>query len=291
MVISNASLDEYRALRADLDAVIEHAQQVSKSVEGLVAEDPNTVYAEQIFVSIIVQCMSLRRLMPFSSGEASGEVWDLPTCNSIARCIIDAHDAFLYIATANPIERGFRVILWELHAVNRSLKALKLLSSNHSKLRELVDRQSLLIDQLKNNSIFSRLNEEDKNKILKKCPQFYPESKDLYKSFGLNCSFREIANLHLSQYIHALPFAVHTLMEFRAGSGEALSQMSRSIQYVLPFLSRVVKDFRVVVPFETPGPDNHAKSAMDVWLGIYKDGLDRESSSAGKEAISQDGQN
>jgi hypothetical protein len=117
---------DYRTQLREFDAVLEYGKAVSAALTSLNLSAPHASYGEQIFVKLLGHSIALRRLAPDPNQAVPRELWDLPSLCALARCVIEAHDAFEYIA-GHPVtdsERGFRIRLWELHDATRRLKIL-----------------------------------------------------------------------------------------------------------------------------------------------------------------------
>ena len=74
-----AAWDKYRGSVRQFDAVLEYAKAVSSSLVGITTPSSNASYGEQIFVTILGQCITLRRLTPDPNRRTPNELWDLPS--------------------------------------------------------------------------------------------------------------------------------------------------------------------------------------------------------------------
>ena len=118
--------DDYRAKLREFDAVLEHGKAVSAALDGQPLSSSHASYGEQIFAKLLSHCIVLRSLAPDPNHGAPRELWDVSTMSAVARCVVEAHDAFEYIAghDVTDSERAFRIMLWELHDQSRRLKML-----------------------------------------------------------------------------------------------------------------------------------------------------------------------
>ena len=267
---------KYQASVRQFDAVLEHAKAVSSSLVGHTTPSANATYGEQIFVTMLAHAITLRRLAPGPNQQQSDELWDLPSMCAIARCAIEAHDAFLYIAAiAVPeAERDFRISLWELHDKTRRLKMLESIGSNKPEVGSIREQCLHLTAKVKSHPAFQTTKRENQRKILEgDHPAFHLSQRERCKASGLNFDYYNTVTMQLSQYVHTLPFALHQLFSFRAGSEDVLPLMSLPLEYVLPFLGRVTNEMRALLPVHTPDAPSRTARTMVIWEAIYQRGV------------------
>ena len=267
---------KYQSSVRQFDAVLEHAKAVSSSVVGLTTPNANASYGEQIFVTMLAHCITLRRLAPGPNQQTPDELWDLPSMCAIARCTIEAHDAFLYVAAAAvpEAERDFRISLWELHDKTRRLKMLESIGSKKPEVESIREQCTLLTTKVTEHSTFQTTRRDIQRKVLEgDPPAFHLSQKDRCEAGGLDFDYYNTVTMQLSQYVHTLPFALHQLFSFRAGSEEVLPLMSLPLEYVLPFLGRVANEMRSLIPAQTPDAPARTARTMAIWEAIYQRGV------------------
>lgn len=270
---------KYQASVRQFDAVLEYAKAVSSSLVGQTTPSTNASYGEQIFVTMLGHSITLKRLAPGPFQQQPDEFWDLPSMCAIARCAIEAHDAFLYIAgTAVPqAERDFRISLWELHDKTRRLKMLDSIGSKNPEVESIRDQCLRLTAKVKSHPVFQTTKRETQRKILEgDPPAFHLSQRERCKAGGLNFDYYNTVTMQLSQYVHTLPFALHQLFSFRAESEKVLPLMSLPLEYVLPFLGRVTNEMRALIPAHTPDAPSRTARTMAIWEAIYQRGVKPE---------------
>ena len=187
-----------------------------------------------------------------------------------------SHDAFIYIAASavpEP-ERDFRILLWELHDKTRRLKMLESIGSKNPEVESIRAQFTELTSKVTNHCVFQTIRQDIQKKVVGgDSPAFHLSQRDRCDSAGLNFDYYNAFTMQLSQYVHTLPFALHQLFSFRAGSDDALPLMSLPIEYVLPFLGRVTSEIRALI--STPTPDAPARTArtLAIWGAIYQRGV------------------
>jgi hypothetical protein len=271
-----APWEKYRASVHQFDAILEYAKAVSSSLVGHPTPTANASYGEQIFVAILSHCTTLRRLAPDPSGKVTNELWDLASMCAVARCAIEAHDAFLYIAGNNvpANESDFRISLWEFHDKARRVKMLDSLGSKNPELEVIRTDCELLATKVVSHPAFSQMRREIQKKVLGgDPPAFHQSQRERCEADGFNFDYYNTITMQLSQYVHTLPFALHQLFQFRAGSIEVLPLMSLPLEYVLPFIGRVTMEMRKIIPFPTPEAPARTARTMAMWNAIYRDGV------------------
>ena len=90
--------ERYRALVAEFDALVSHAQAVSDRLVGALIERKDSSYADAIFSKLLCHALSLRKLSPAPDLKVESELWDLSSACAIARALIESYDALAYIA-------------------------------------------------------------------------------------------------------------------------------------------------------------------------------------------------
>ena len=270
------ALDKYRSTVREYDAVLEHARAVSSSLLGITPEEPHLNYGEQIFVKLIAHCVTLRALAPDPDRKVPSELWDLPSMSAVARCIIEAHDAFMYIAVESltKSERTFRIRLWELHDKTRRLKMLEAIGSKDPRNAEILADSDRLLSQITAEPFYASLQPGVKRKIADgNAPAYYLSQRERCNINGISFDYYNAITMQLSQYVHTLPFSVHQLFQFRAGTTDALALMSLPLQYALPFLARITDEMKQLFPNATPSAPSRTVRSMATWRAISARGV------------------
>lgn len=266
----------YNELIAEFSAASNHARDVSRALAGLTCVEPHRLYAELIFVKLLAHCITLRRLSPAVDGSPQTELWDLPSNSVIARAAIEAFDALAYVALqpVKPVQREFRILLWELHDDNRRAKMLEHIGSQHPRCAEILASAQGLEQRVIEHPCFNTLSPSLQKKIRSHDPPaFINSQRDRCLANGINHDYYNFVTMELSQYAHTLPYAVNNLSKFRAGDAEALQMMSLPIRYVLPFLLRATEGLRLLFPGITPQPPKNVSKSMTIWNQILAKGL------------------
>jgi hypothetical protein len=255
----------------DFDAILEHSKAISSDLVGGQVFERHLSYAEQIFVKMLGHCIVLRKLLPDPKQVIQNEVWDVPSLYAVARCAIEAFDAMEYIAIheVTNSERDFRLRLWEFHDKTRRLKMLKGIGSLNPKVEEIEAEAEALLIFLKAHEFFNTLKKDTRIKIAK-CdpPAFHLSHEERCRASGINFSYYNVVMMQFSQYVHTLPFAVHQLFEFRAGTPDALNLIGLAQQYVLPFLVRSTEGICSLFPELTRVPPSRTLRAMEIWHSL-----------------------
>lgn len=272
----------YQAEIREFDAVLEHAKAVSNSLAGLTPPSRSASYGEQIFVKLLAHCIILRRLAPDPQRETPNEFWDVPSLSAVARCAIEAHDAFEYIAdnAISDEERDLRLVLWELHDKTRRLRMLEAIGSADPRNDGIRDEAAQLETRLKSHVFYGNLRLDIRRKIEGgDPPAFHLSQRERCSASGVNFDYYNAVTMQLSQHVHTLPFSVHQLFEFRAGTPDALRLMTLPLRFVLPFLVRVTDSMSCMFPGKTPLPQASTARLMTMWRDISTHGVKSPQSS------------
>ena len=267
---------KYQDSAREFDAVIEHGKAVSSALIGASSPNSSASYGEQIFVSMLAQAMTLRRIAPDPHKAVPDELWDLPSMCAIARCVIEAHDSFMYIAATDVPEdqREFRVSLWKLHDKTRRLKMLTSIKSTRPEVEHIRSDVQSLTEALCKEETFKASNPKIRQKVNEgDPPPYHLSQRERCAAARLNFDYYNTVTMQLSQYVHTLPFALHQLFSFRAGSEEALGLMSLPLDYTVPSIARVTVAMRALFPTQTPDPPARTAKRMAIWEAVYERGV------------------
>ncbi len=273
---SAAEWKKYSLAVREYDAVLEHTKAVSASFIGLTPTSAHIGYGEHIFVKLLAHCVSLRKLAPDPSRKIPSELWDLPSMSAVARCVIEAHDAFVYITVGgiDPQERAFRMCLWELHDQSRRAKMLQAIGTQGPRAEDAKKAVERLQQEVKNSPFFQLLDTGVQRKLSDKDPPPYHLSqKERCAMCGVNYDYYRVITMQLSQYVHTHPFAIHQLYGFRAGNTDELALMSLPLRYAMAFLVHVTDEMKRLVPGRAPSPPSRTEKTMALWRSIYANGV------------------
>ena len=279
MADGNYTWNDYRSKVREFDAVLEYGKAVSAALSGQALTAPHVSYGEQIFVKLLYHCIALRRLAPDPGQQAPTELWDLPSMSAVARCIIEAHDAFEYIA-GHPVtdsERGFRIRLWELHDATRRLQILAAIGSNDPAVARIRADAARLQLALGTHEYLASLPADPQAALRLRLsrndpPDFHLSQRRRCELSGVDADWHKAIKMQLSQHVHTLPFSVHQLMQFQAGSPEALRLMAQPLVFALPFLARAIHAMDQLVPLRIPKPPSRTARTMAVWRELARQG-------------------
>lgn len=269
------SWGDYRTKVREYDAVLEHGKAASAAVTGLTLDAPHASYGGQIFVKLLAHCTALRRLAPDPGQQPPRELWDLSSMAALARCVIEAHDAFEYIAghPVSAVERGFRIRLWELHDATRRLKILAGVGSADPAvhgIRADAARLQLALDAHEHMAALpSELQATLRLRLRRNDPpDFHLGRRQRCELSGVNADWHNALTMLLSQYVHTLPFSIHQLHQFQAGTPEALRLMAQPLVFALPFLARAILGVELLLPGRIPAPPSRTARTMAAWRQV-----------------------
>lgn len=271
--------DRYASVVSEYDRLTAYAQQVSMATVGIVLPEPHQRYGEMIFVKLLAHCITLRYLAPDPTRRNPQELWDIGSASAVARSIVEAYDAMAYIAlgAVDMEERSFRILLWELHDVSRRIKILSAIGSSNPQYIDLLSKGETLKSRLKEHSHFARSSSSLPKKVNDgDPPPYYLSQRERCIAHSIDFDYYNAVTMKLSQYVHTLPFSVHQLMSFKAGSPEALHLMSLPLQYSLVFLSRAVEGMAALFPEIVPPPTKEVETSILVWSAIATRGVKME---------------
>lgn len=270
----------YRSRLREFDAVLEHGRAACAALAGLNLTEAHTSYGAQIFVKLLAHATTLRRLAPDPGQQPPRELWDLSSMSAVARCVVEAHDAFEYIA-GHPVttsERGFRIRLWELHDATRRLKMLAGIGSSDpaiAGIRADAARLQLALQAHEYIASLPPMPQAELHLRLRRNdpPDFHLNRRQRCEMSGVDGDWHQAITTQLSQYVHTLPFSVHQRLQFQAGTPEALRLMALPLAFALPFLVRVIHRMELLLPGRIPKPPSRTARTMAVWRDLAAQGV------------------
>lgn len=267
---------KYSAIITEYDQILDHGKTFSSLLEGKTPAEEHESYGEQIFTKLLAHCVTLRLLSPDPDRETPRQLWDLASVSAIARSAIETYDAFAYIALGNvsPEEREFRILLWELHDTNRRAKMLEHIGSTDTRYFDIVAKDQRLLEQVLSHQAFPQITKSIQKKVHDRDPPaYYLTQRERCIAHGINFDYYTAATMQLSQYVHTLPFSVHQLFCFKAGTNEALHLMAMPLQYTLAFLCKCVVGIRVLFPAVQLRASQDTERKISLWTTLVERGV------------------
>jgi hypothetical protein len=269
------SWGDYRAKIREFDAVLEHGKAISAALSGFAAPSAQAFYGGQIFVKLLCHCVALRSLAAESGERSVKDLLDVSSMSALARCAVEAHDAFEYVAghDVSNAERSFRIQLWEVHEANRRLKMFGDMGSADPRVAALradvARRQSALEADAFFDSLHAALREALRQRMAEgDPPAFHIGQRQRCKMSGVNADWHNAVTLQLAQQVHTLPSSVQMPLEVQPGTAEALRLMMLPLLFALPFLARVAQATALLMPGRAPEPPSRTARTMAWWRAL-----------------------
>jgi hypothetical protein len=266
----------YGEIIGELEMFISVAKAVSHRLVGTTTKLAHESYADPVFTKLLCHAISLQKLSPQMRTDASTQLWDMSSACAVARCIVEAHDVLGYIALSDVSdeERSFRVLVWRLHDQQRRSRMLQSIQSRDPQADAIHARAHDLAKEAEAHPWFAKLGKGYQQQIRTgDVPSFLLSHRELNAANGVNHDYHVAATMMLSQYVHTLPMSVHQLMEFRAGTPEALHLCSMPIQYSLGFFARAISRMVEVFPHGDQEITASQLLAFDRWNAVVGNGV------------------
>lgn len=270
---------DYKAKIREFDAVLEHGKALSAALVGHV---PSTLYADcgaKIFAKLLAHCIALRSLAPESSDTGTRTLADVSSMSALARCAVEAHDAFEYIAghEMSAPERSFRLQLWELHDETRRLKMFLGAEDATPHVQALRADAQRRQAELEGHEFLASLPAELQAVLRQRfaqgdAPAFHLGQRQRCALSGVNAQWHNAVTMQLSQYAHTLPTSV-LLVDTVPGSRDALRQTALPLLLTLPFLVRVTQAMAALAPDRAPVPPSRTARTMAMWRSFAEQGV------------------
>lgn len=275
----------YREVLADLRLLTHCAFAISSSVRNKKTHDEREWYAAAIFSKIVSQSITLIRSLPTGlelSPESGAQLWDAASACCLARAIIDAYDALAYIAVhPESLEKAeLRIKVWELHDKERRAKMLRLIGSTSLMAEEITKEAEELRPKILSDPLAKDLHPSSLGKIKNgETPDFLATIEAHCSSSNINYNYYVSAKMFLSSHVHTHPFAIHQLLNFKAGDPASLVLLSVPARYATAFLAKAVEGMRSIFGNSLPAEDEASNGLISVWIGIAKKGVNESAAS------------
>lgn len=236
-------IERYEEIMTEFETLLRYGMEVSHRLVGTRAAEHHLSYADPIYTKLLCHAISLHKLLPQTKEKPEHELWDLPSACAIARCIIEAHDVLGYVVLSDisPEERGIRLLVWRLHDKQRRSKMLSSIQSRDPMVNELHDQVRELVSEVTKHSWYPNIPKHLRKKIDDgDAPSFLLSQRELNAANSVNHEHHVYVTMWLSQYVHTFPMSVHQLVEFKAGTPEALRICSMPIQCILGFMAKSI---------------------------------------------------
>lgn len=263
---------DYRTTVRAFDAVLEHGKAVAAMWAAHPSDGAQATYGERIFGKLLGHCVALRRLAPDPMQAMPRDLADLPSMSALARCVVEAFDAFEYVAghRVSDAERGFRIRLWELHDATRRLKILAALGVDDPGIDDIRTDARRLQSALESHEHLATLPAELQAELARRFaradpPAFHLNQRQRCQLSGIDPHWHETATLQLTQHMHTLPFSTRQLLMLQPGTPEGLRMLALPLVLALPLLVRVIQSATGLMPANAPEPPSRTARTMQAW--------------------------
>lgn len=265
----------YRSHYREFDLLLAHAVATIELQKGRQPQGDRDAYGERIFGKLVCHALSLQRLSPSPDPTARG-FWDISSNYAIARALVETYEALSYIAIEDvpEAERGFRVLLWKLHAQERRIEMLRLIGSDHPDIQVLQSSTERLRSTLLCHSFLPEAGADTERKV-RRCetPPFHISRAARDARCGIDNDYHRAVIMHLSSHVHTHPFSVQQLFDFQAGQSDCLRLMGIPLQYSSLFLAKAVLGMRQLFRPAVPPVTAALQELLEVSEHILARGL------------------
>lgn len=270
------ALQHYASSYSEFSSLLAYSVSLIEAQRGETPRDERESYAERIFGKLVCHGLSLQRLSPSPPPTKSGELWDVSSNYALARTLIETYDALAYVAfeSISNTEREFRLLLWQVHSLERRAEMLRLMGSKDPKVGDVLTDLARLKSSLLGHTFLLSAGEELRKKIEKgETPPYHLSQKERDQRAGIDRDYHRAVVMHLSSHVHTHPFSVYQLFEFQAGDPECFRLMAIPLQYSTGFLSKAVVGMIELFQPRTPPINASLQRTIDLWNGLLAKGV------------------
>jgi uncharacterized protein YjiS (DUF1127 family) len=270
---------DYRNKVREFDAVMEHAKAVASALVGQAVPAAHIRYGEQIFMTLLTHCISLRTLAGDANQRMPGDLWGVPPMSAVARCVVEAFDAFEYVAghDVGASERAFRLLLWELHDQARLLRMAGKAGPGDARAEALQGDVRRLRAELEGHPFLGSLPAELQAELRRRLargepPAFHLGQRQRCAMSGVDADWHHAVTAQLAQYVHTLPSTVRQLSSLKVETPEALRVVAMPLLFALPFLVRATQTVVQRMRGTVPEPPSRTARTMALWRAVAEPG-------------------
>jgi hypothetical protein len=270
------AIQRYADSHNEFSSLLAYAVSLIEAQRGHEPRGEQQYYGERIFGKLVCHGLSLKALSPSPPPTKSGELWDVSSNYALARTLIETYDALAYVAfeSLSAVEREFRLLLWQLHSVERRAEMLRLIGSKDPKVADVQSDLIRLKSSLLGHSLLPSAGEELRKKIERgETPPYHLSQRERDQRLGVDRDYHRAVVMHLSAHVHTHPFSVYQLFEFQAGDPECFRLMAVPLQYSAGFLSKAIVGMIELFQPRTPPVGAPLQRTMDLWNNLLAKGV------------------
>lgn len=279
--LSNSLTDEETT--SDFETVWLTAAKVSNGMINL-PTDRKGMLASQLLSQSTVTATTISSLIRpirrtgIPSFPPSFTIVDLPSLAILTRAIVETYLVHFYLAveSVSSQESEFRLLWWDWHEINERLWSLERIGSQHPKVNSFKKKRDELRKAVSGHTSFASL----PNKLRDEFGRNWSPSDALLKS---KAKIAEAAGIHtdqfrlvyksLSQYAHAQPVAVSTMLGLAADHPDIGVHFGMCARYATSYLLFTIRDFIKVFPDASKFTDDRFTHLDRLWSDIHQTNL------------------
>jgi hypothetical protein len=267
---------KYADFHTEFEALLEYAIALLNAQAGHNVQNSRENYGEKIFGKIVCHAISLKRILPHPVGSKDTEIWDISSAYALSRTILESYEALAYVALEGISEEELecRILAWKLHAQERRHKMLSLIGSKDPRISEVEEDIQALRELVLDKKFEQFLPKDVRGKITKgECPSYLVPRSVRLKAANINADYFTAVLMQLSSHVHAHPFSLHQLFDFKAGTPEAYGLMKVAGQYACGFLVVAVREMSSLFAPRIPEPSVGVRETFDLWRELLQRGV------------------
>ncbi|HEY1718816.1 MAG TPA: hypothetical protein VGH42_11075 [Verrucomicrobiae bacterium] len=266
--------------RANFDTVLVTAIHVSQALEKLPTDRVGEI-ASHLVTQNVVTGLSISLLIhPLQRTGIPGlpatfTVTDLPSLCILTRGVVETYLTLFYLAI-QPIsiaEREFRLLWWDWHEVNERIWSLSRIGSKAKGLETFRKKRSELRPSITKHPNYSCLPDRLMQEFEQKRPPsdaVLMKKAEIAEAAGIHPDQFRVLYKSLSQYAHAQPVAVSTLLSLSATSPEIELHFGLAARYATSYLLFSVRDLIKIFPQGRNFTDEKFWKLVAIWSAVHK---------------------
>ena len=265
---------------ADFESVLITAIRVSQGAANAPTNRVGEMASQLLTQNVITGLTIASLIQPAPRAGIPGvienfTVTDLPSLSILTRGVVETYLVLFYLAvqSVRADEKEFRLLWWDWHEVNERISSLDWIGSKARKLETFRKSRSELRPKIAKHPCFPRLPDKLRTEFEKKRPPsdaVLMSKAKIAEASGVHLNQFRVVYKGLSQYAHAQPVAVSTLLGLSASSPEIETHFRHVARHATSYLLFSVRDFITVFPQGRSFTDEKFWRLVAIWTGVHK---------------------
>jgi len=212
---------KFKLAYKDYSRVSNLAVKISRLGAGRNGEEDKVVWACILFTKLCVTGRSLKKLLDHDVSKEYKLDWDYSSAFSLTRNIMECYQTLFYLCFDDAPEEELkaRKYLFNVHDYYSRKTFFSFVSESFDIERENTEIEEFVLNQLKGNSFFKNLNEQQQKNYLKGKNAFFISREEIEEKEGMRKDDFRYWYKFLSSNVHSYPMGFFRMIDGDRGTG------------------------------------------------------------------------